>query len=89
MAKGEYIGFIDSDDTVAEDMYEKMYYACQENLAEICVCDINRCKVNGIDKYTDDNLDGGVYHRDGVEKQLMKKCLGYRQYRKDRLVCIS
>ena len=77
-AKGEYVGFVDSDDTISEDMYAKMYSQCQSNNAEICVCDINRCKSNGqISKYTDENVEGGVYNRADIEKHLMKKCLGY------------
>ena len=34
-AKGEYIGFVDSDDSVEPDMFEKMYLAAKENLADI------------------------------------------------------
>lgn len=39
-AKGEYVGFVDSDDWVALDMYEKMYQKAKEENADIVVCDI-------------------------------------------------
>jgi glycosyltransferase involved in cell wall biosynthesis len=41
IAKGEYIGFLDSDDWVEKDMFEKMYNkAIKENL-DIVACDTN------------------------------------------------
>ena len=38
VATGSYIGYVDSDDWIEPDMYEKMYYACVENDAELAVC---------------------------------------------------
>ena len=38
MALGQYIGFVDSDDYVAEDMYECLLRACLDNKADIAVC---------------------------------------------------
>ncbi len=40
-ATGEYIAFLDSDDYVSLDMYEKMYAKAQENDFDMVVCDIN------------------------------------------------
>lgn len=37
--KGEYVGFIDSDDYVRSDMYEKMYNKAKEENSDIVVCD--------------------------------------------------
>ena len=39
-AKGKYIGYIDSDDYVDLDMYEKMYQKAIENDSDIVVCDM-------------------------------------------------
>ncbi len=39
MAKGEYIGFVDSDDTIEPEMYEKLYNEAIGNNAEIAMCD--------------------------------------------------
>lgn len=36
---GEYIGFVDSDDTVARDMYEKMIAIAEAETADVVVCD--------------------------------------------------
>lgn len=38
IASGEYIGYVDSDDWIELDMYERMYNACIENQAELAVC---------------------------------------------------
>ncbi|BCI59804.1 glycosyltransferase family 2 protein [Solibaculum mannosilyticum] len=40
IAKGEYIGFVDSDDWVDVTMYEKMYSVAREKNADIVVCDM-------------------------------------------------
>lgn len=37
-AKGSYIGFVDGDDWIDEDMYEKMLGALSEHQADIAVC---------------------------------------------------
>ena len=40
-ATGEYIGFVDSDDYVTLDMYEKMYNKAKEKDFDLVVCDLN------------------------------------------------
>ncbi len=40
IAKGDYIGFVDCDDYVVPEMYERLYEDCIGNDAEIAVCDI-------------------------------------------------
>lgn len=38
LAQGEYIGFVDSDDYAAPDMYEKLLEACLKYRADISMC---------------------------------------------------
>jgi glycosyltransferase involved in cell wall biosynthesis len=38
IATGDYIGFVDSDDYIAPDMYEQLLSACLENDADISEC---------------------------------------------------
>lgn len=38
VAEGSYIGYVDSDDWIEPDMYEKMYHACADNGAPLAIC---------------------------------------------------
>lgn len=38
IARGEFIGFVDSDDYVSNDMYEKLYNNIKNNNSDIAVC---------------------------------------------------
>ncbi|WP_303214204.1 glycosyltransferase [uncultured Enorma sp.] len=42
LARGEYIGFVDSDDTVAPDFAETLYRTAADNDADISVCGFHR-----------------------------------------------
>ena len=37
IATGDYIGFVDSDDYIADDMYETLYYTIKNNNADISI----------------------------------------------------
>lgn len=39
IANGDFVGFVDSDDWVTHDMYEKMYTRAAETGADVVVCD--------------------------------------------------
>lgn len=51
MARGDYLGFADSDDWVAPDMYEKLYNAAVEGKADMVVCDYVQCFDDGREVY--------------------------------------
>ena len=40
IARGEWIGFVDSDDIIAPEMYEKLYELAQEHHANLAVCGV-------------------------------------------------
>lgn len=46
IARGEYIGFVDSDDYVEPDFAEKLYQCAKDNDADISICGFNRIDVN-------------------------------------------
>jgi len=46
-ATGEYVGFVDSDDTAQEDMFEEMYKAITKSKASIAQCNINIVNLDG------------------------------------------
>lgn len=47
IAKGEYIGFVDSDDTIEPYMYEKLYNAIYNDKTKLAVCAVNYVYENG------------------------------------------
>lgn len=84
-AKGEYVGFIDSDDSVSIKMFEKMYNCAVNNRCDIVVCDY--CKVTG--RYKEDvilDIKENDYKNDLIikcrpyawnkiyKKELFQKC---------------
>ena len=46
IATGKYIGFVDSDDYLAPDMYEKLLGAIVNNHADISVCNVHHVDEN-------------------------------------------
>ena len=38
---GDYIGFVDSDDYIAEDIYEVLYDFARTNILDVAICAIN------------------------------------------------
>lgn len=57
-AKGEYIGFVDSDDYIDKDMYEILYDSLIENNADISVCGVYDCYS---DRIAQNNIDGKMH----------------------------
>jgi glycosyltransferase involved in cell wall biosynthesis len=47
MAKGEYLGFVDSDDWVEAKMYELLYDEAIKNNSDVCYCLRQQIKENG------------------------------------------
>ena len=41
LASGSYMAFVDNDDWIESDMYEKLYAALSENRADMAVCNFN------------------------------------------------
>jgi len=57
-ARGEYIGFVDSDDAISKNMYEAMYRAAKDHDADIVTAGYARC---------DKNLNVTAYHYPAVQ----------------------
>jgi len=47
LAKGQYIGFVDSDDWVEENMYERLHSEAVKNNCDIVICDFSFEDING------------------------------------------
>lgn len=69
-ARGEYIGFVDSDDWIEKDMYKEMYSLAVESGADICICGFVRER----DGYTE-NEDLNLSGINGEDSEAIKKQL--------------
>ena len=67
-AQGEYIGFVDSDDYIAQTMYEKMYNKASSEKLDIVVCDTIEIYEEGNQKYLKSNLN---YSTDNVKNYII------------------
>lgn len=47
MARGEWLGFVDSDDWIQPEMYEKLIAAAEREGADVAVCDTLQCFEDG------------------------------------------
>jgi glycosyltransferase involved in cell wall biosynthesis len=78
IATGNYIGYVDSDDWIELDMYERMYNACVENNAQLAVCRYFR-------EYDDKTVDDGtprieIFSRDEILRIYITDKDGYMVY---------
>ena len=70
-ASGEYVGFVDSDDWLELNMYERMYEAATKENADVVFCN---CYFN--DSETDKiYLQPGVYDREKIETEILPRTL--------------
>ncbi len=71
MAHGEYVGFVDSDDWLELNMYERMYSVAKENDGDIVFCNCYFDDCNKDKMY----LPDGIYNRNEIEKYILPRSL--------------
>jgi len=85
-ANAEYIGFVDSDDYVKSDMYEKLYECAIRDNSELVLCDIEYIWENSQER----KLLKGYKYVDGIEKNksvfLSPLFAWNKLYRKDLFI---
>ena len=70
-AHGEFIGFVDSDDWLELNMYERMYQVAKQENADVVMCGIYADE-DGINPIY---LEPGVYDRERIEKEILPRTL--------------
>ena len=70
IAKGEYIGFVDSDDYIELDMYEVLYNLLKQYNADVSICNFYTVSQG---KITIKNADNGIkeYNRIEILKEVL------------------
>ncbi len=64
VAKGEYIGFVDSDDYILPEMYEKLMEAIQQTRADLAICDCERVY---------DRTGGTIYDVSPIRNEILNR----------------
>ena len=70
LAKGEYIGFIDSDDYVEQDMYEKLYVKAKSDDLDIVACDAKMVYPNK-EKIINSGIEDIVINNEENKKNIL------------------
>lgn len=70
IAKGEYIGFVDSDDYIESDMYEVLYNLLKQYNADVSICNFYTVSQG---KIAIKNVDNGIkeYNRSEILKEVL------------------
>lgn len=71
MAHGEYVGFVDSDDWLELNMFERMYEVATVENADVVFCNCYEDE----DKKNPYYLEPGVYDRERIEKEILPRSL--------------
>lgn len=79
-ATGEYIGYVDSDDYVELDMYEKLYKKVKEDNLDICICGNYSVSEDYKKKVID--LDNLKYESNFINALMGKKAVWNKIYKK-------
>jgi exopolysaccharide biosynthesis predicted pyruvyltransferase EpsI len=85
IAKGEYIGFIDSDDFIENDMYQALYNALIEYKADISVCGRYIVKGDRITTISDTEIPETFTRREALAELVLDEYSGLKNFAWDKL----
>ena len=87
-ASGDYIGFVDSDDWIDADMYEKMLAAATDTGADMVCGSFVREYTDGRQVFEPVLLQSGFYDRARILAEISPNLLSSRKLR-NRIICPS
>lgn len=70
IATGEYVGFVDSDDDVELDMYEKMYTIAKRENVDFVMADYIRILESGVTYLKTLEISSGRYDKEKIRKEI-------------------
>ena len=68
-AKGDFVSFVDADDTVSHDFLDKLYTAANEHKADMVMCDYIKHTDKNTFPYTQP-IRSGVYSKEQIKEEL-------------------
>ena len=89
-ASGEYLGFVDSDDYIAPEMYQLLYTHICENACDISACGVELVYEDGTEPRMLTGPGSRVLNRSGameamIRESWLKQPVWYKLYRADRV----
>lgn len=75
IAQGKYIGFVDSDDDIADNMYERMHEIIERENVDFVMSDYIRIPDNGEKFLKTLAIPGGRYSRDAIKKVIFPQLI--------------
>lgn len=70
IARGKYIGFVDSDDTILNTMYEELANLIQQYQCDFVMCDYERILADGSKHIKSLEIDSGFYDKQKIVEQI-------------------
>lgn len=70
IASGEYVGFVDSDDTIRKDMYSRMINAAEEYHTDFVMSDYMRVFSDGKSTLMTQKIEAGLYTKDRIKTEI-------------------
>lgn len=80
-AKGTFVGFVDSDDYIEPNMYEKMYNTIQKNGNDAVICNSKRLTKDNNIMNNWNNIPDRIYNREEIEKEILPSICGNEKYK--------
>lgn len=82
LARGKYIGFVDSDDTIEKDMFEELYNLANKSYIEVAMCNYKEIYVAqnqklSIEHYLESNIE---FNKDDIRNKIVRKFTGNINY---------
>ncbi|MCD7809092.1 MAG: glycosyltransferase [Erysipelotrichaceae bacterium] len=75
IASGKYIGFVDSDDDIELDMYERMFEIAVKYQTDFVMCDYIRRLSDGNSYHKSLNIEPGYYDKNKIIKHIYPKLI--------------
>lgn len=69
-AAGRYLGFVDSDDEVTENMYLELAEVMRQRACDFVMCDYERVLADGTRYKKTLEIEGGFYDKEKIKKQI-------------------